>query len=93
MELKDFTQLKELMKTGKINFTYVKTNGDVRNATGTLDLKYIDERGGTPNGTGYEVPENVLRYWDVNSDGWRSCRINLIQSFELPDDEQQKLNF
>lgn len=89
----NFDRLKELMRTAVIDFSYRKVNGEIRNARGTLDTKYIDERGGTPNGTGGEPPTDILRYWDTNSDGWRSCKINNIISFTEPDAEQGKIEF
>lgn len=93
METVDVSVLKELMKTNVIEFTYVKVNGDIRNAHGTLDANYIRERGGEPDGKrNFKTPDNQFRYWDVNSDGWRSCRSNYIQSYKEPDAIQSKLD-
>lgn len=88
-----FEEFKQYLKTGIIDFTYRKVNGEIRNARGTTDMKYIEERGGAPNGTGYDAPSYILRYWDVNSEGWRSCKIDNIESFIKPDATQKEIGF
>lgn len=86
-------ELKKLMKTNKISFTYKKINGEVRQALGTLDLEYIRSKGGEPKGSLSNMPDDVLRYWDVNSDGWRSCRHENIESYVTPDASQKEIDF
>lgn len=88
-----FEKLKNSMKMGIISFTYKKLNGEMRDAKGTLNMKYIEERGGLPNGNGIDGPSDILRYWDVNSDGWRSCKINNIISYTEPNAEQKTVEF
>lgn len=67
-------KLRECMTYSIVRFSYKKTNGEVRDAMGTLNSKLIEERGGSlPNGTG-KAPTDTFPYWDVNSEGWRSFR-------------------
>ena len=70
----DLEQLRECMQHSVVRFSYKKTNGEVRDALGTLNVKEIEDRGGNlPKGTG-ETPTDTFPYWDVNSGGWRSFR-------------------
>lgn len=64
--------LLETMKTGIADFTYTKTDGSVRPARGTLSNLYIPEDK-LPAGT-MEYSDNVVRYYDIDSDGWRAFR-------------------
>lgn len=66
--------LRECMQHSVVRFSYKKTNGEVRDALGTLNPATIEEHGGSlPNGTG-KAPTDTFPYWDVNSEGWRSFR-------------------
>ncbi len=87
-----YDEFEKYLKQGIINFTYKKVSGEVRHARGTTNPKYIDEHNGTPNGTGKFESNDVLRYWDVNSEGWRSCKKDRIMSFNTPDSLQQELD-
>lgn len=69
-------KLKECMHHSIVKFSYKKTNGEIRDAMGTLCQKIIEERGGNlPKGTG-EAPIDTFPYWDVNSEGWRSFKVS-----------------
>lgn len=61
------------MRAGVVSFAYEKTDGTLRRAKGTLrDVSALVK------GTGKETPATV-RYYDVESAGFRSFRIeNLI---------------
>ena len=75
----DSTKLKELMSDGIVEFSYEKLNGDLRDASGTLNAAYIQDHNGTPKGTSqYDIPEDTLRYFDTVSNGWRTCKIDRI---------------
>lgn len=58
---------------GVVKFKYKKIDGNLRETTGTRDVPY--SKMGNPRPVNY----GVLTYFDIESDGWRSCRIsNLI---------------
>jgi uncharacterized protein YgiM (DUF1202 family) len=64
-------ELKKKLHEGAVEFSYKKKNGDIRDAVGTLNSEvYGDEN--KPKGTGYEADESQIRYYDLNSEGWRS---------------------
>lgn len=64
-------QLKEKLRNGEVKFTYKKKNGEGRTARGTLNKEIYGEAN-EPKGTAKSVPENQVRYFDLDSNGWRS---------------------
>ena len=62
---------KNALHKGIVEFEYKKKNGETRTAHGTLNIELMGEEN-TPKGTGYEVPDNIIRYYDIDSNGWRS---------------------
>lgn len=68
-------ELKEALKSGIVEFTYTKVNGDERKAKGTLRSDILDEKS-TSNGSSgtRKQPDGVICYYDLNSEGWRSFR-------------------
>lgn len=66
-------ELKERLKNGIVEFTYTKKDGSTRTAKGTTQQNIITENGGNlPKGTSMEISDSVTRYYDLNSNGWRS---------------------
>lgn len=72
--------LKERLKNGVVEFTYTKKDGSTRTARGTTQHDVITEDGGNlPTGKYIELSDEVTRYYDLNSNGWRSfTNANLI---------------
>ena len=71
-QIKDF---KKSLHEGIVKFKYIKVNGEERIARGTLHETVIVEDGGSmPNGT-MNVSDDTIRYYDLNSNGWRSFRV------------------
>ena len=72
-------ELKKKLHDGVVEFSYRKKDGSIRTARGTLNGGYIPEEH-LPKGDGYVSPDNVQRYYDLNSEGWRSFLIeNLVE--------------
>lgn len=70
---------KKALQEGKVEFKYTKKNGDERKAIGTLNVQVMGEEN-SPKGTGYEITDTNIRYYDLNSEGWRSFVVdNLIE--------------
>lgn len=63
--------LKEKMRSGEVTFTYLKKDGSERTARGTLNADIMGVEN-VPKGTGDVYNDNVTRYFDLNSNGWRS---------------------
>ena len=70
-------KFKNALHKGIVEFEYKKKNGETRTAHGTLNIDIMGEEN-TPKGTGYEVSDDVIRYYDTDSKGWRSF---IIENF------------
>ena len=81
MEKKEvnINEFKKALHNGVVEFKYKKKNGEERTARGTLNIEVMGEEN-TPKGTGYEITDSNIRYYDLNSEGWRSfIAENLIE--------------
>ena len=67
-------QLKEMLRTGLVQFAFVKKDGTLRTAMGTTNLTHIpaDQH---PQGV-REASPKVVTFWDLLSGEWRSVSIN-----------------
>lgn len=71
-EIKDF---KKKLHEGIVEFKYTKVNGEERIARGTLyETAIVEDGGNMPKGT-ISVSNDSIRYYDLNSNGWRSFRV------------------
>jgi len=70
---------KNALHAGAVEFKYRKKNGEIREARGTLNIDVMGEDN-APKGTGYDITDTNIRYYDLNSKGWRSFIVeNLIE--------------
>lgn len=78
-------QLTEQLRNSIVKFQYQKTNGEFRDATGTLNMDNIPEEM-HPANANYKKNDDVLKYFDVDKQSWRSFRkdslINIYYSME-----------
>lgn len=74
-------ELKAKMREGEVKFKYTKKNGEIREALGTLNSDVYGKEN-EPIGKGYKAPENQIRYYDLNSNDWRSFLIDNLISYE-----------
>lgn len=79
MEEINIEDFKNELKNRIVEFKYSKKNGDIRIARGTLNVDIMGNDN-IPKGTGYDIKDNNIRYYDLNSNGWRSFLLeNLIE--------------
>ena len=81
MEKKEvnINEFKKALHDGKVEFKYTKKNGEERTALGTLNIDVMGSEN-APKGTNYEITDSNIRYYDLNSEGWRSFIVdNLIE--------------
>lgn len=73
METKEvnINEFKKALHKGVVEFKYKKKNGEIRSAKGTLNIEVMGEDN-APKGTGYDIVDDNIRYYDLNSEGWRS---------------------
>lgn len=76
MNIKEF---KESLRNGVVEFSYEKKDGTIREAKGTLNSEVYGKEH-EPKGTGFEVPENIIKYYDLDKEGWRSFDFNKLIS-------------
>ena len=74
-------ELKNELRKREVRFKYQKKDGSTRDAIGTLNSKIYGKEN-EPTGNGKVVPENQVRYYDLNSEGWRSFLSENLISFE-----------
>ena len=66
-------KLQAKMALGVVNFKFRKVDGSIREAVGTLTVKYESK------GTGKLVPMDSMMYFDTEANGFRSFKVcNLI---------------
>jgi hypothetical protein len=58
-----------LASNATFTFSFVKQNGDLRQATGTTNNTLIPKESRTK---GSNITENSVRYFDLNKSQWRS---------------------
>ena len=68
MDIKTF---KEALHNGVVEFSYEKKDGTIREARGTLNSEVYGSEN-EPKGTGKKGPENIIKYFDLDKEGWRS---------------------
>ena len=77
-------EIKDQLHTGVVEFTFIKSDGSIRTAQGTLHEKILNEKLGGKSSTKTSSPK-VQVFWDLEKDAFRSFTIgtekNLI-SFE-----------
>lgn len=86
-------QLKSELEKHVVNFTYTKKDGTERQATGTLNPKFIEA---AEKAAGHEPKdkaedsvkkrkknEKIFAYYDVDKQSWRSFNIDNLVSFEI----------
>lgn len=74
--------LESKMMENAVKFSYTKKDGSLREAVGTLDRSKMDLGDGTlwePVGKGLPEKPEFVRYWDLQSMGWRQFNVaNLV---------------
>ena len=76
----DSETLRAMLRTGIVEFAFVKLDGSLRIVRGTLNMNHIPASA-HPTGTG-NPSARALRFYDFNCGGWRSLRIG-VQVFLL----------
>lgn len=79
--------LLEALELDIVTFSFTKTMGSSRIATGTRNLNLIPERF-HPKGTGRASNPAILTFFDWNKQQWRSCRKDSIfGSWEIKNED------
>lgn len=81
METNIAIDLKEALKLGVVKFKYTKRDGSERLAVGTTNIEDIPTES-HPSGSFRNTSDEIIRYYDLTSEGWRSCLKSNIISIE-----------
>lgn len=73
MNTETIENLKSQMRNGVVEFSYTKKDGSTRVAKGTLNFDIMGVENQPKNGIEYNS-DTTTRYFDVNSNGWRSFK-------------------
>ena len=63
------TELKTLLNTGSVKFYFRKVGGELRIASGTLDLDRVPQKDQPKGG---KAPSGTTTYYDLEKGAWRS---------------------
>ncbi len=66
-------QLLEKLRNGIVTFKFLKVDGTIREAVGSLNLDYIGIEN-KPKGGGKPKPENIQVFFDMEKMQWRSYK-------------------
>jgi len=72
------TKFKNALHKRIVEFKYSKKNGEIMTAHGTLNIDLMSKENAPKGGDTKTGPDNQIRYYDTDSNGWRSF---LIENF------------
>lgn len=62
-----------------VEFVYTKVNGEKRTAHGTLKHSVLEAKNAMPTGNKPYLCDDVLRYYDLDKEAWRSAKKDAIE--------------
>lgn len=87
------SELLEILHNNVANITFTKVNGDVRVLKGTLLDQFLPQKEVAPDGVESETivetqtrkatNDNVVVVFDIESDGYRSFRVDSVTAVEI----------
>ena len=86
-------ELLDVLHNNVVNITFTKVNGDVRVLKGTLLDQFLPQKEVAPDGVESETivetqtrkatNDNVVVVFDIESDGYRSFRVDSVTAVEI----------
>ena len=78
-------EMMQALQNGLSEVTFNKINGDVRVMTCTLDdtiipADFLPKTSAMLDAV--EVPQTIIKTYDVNAEGWRSFRVENVTNFK-----------
>lgn len=68
----DLTEFSNMLHEGIVDFEFIKKDGTVRSAKGTLLAEYLPAPKADSDGTSRKTSENVMVYFDMEKKAFRS---------------------
>lgn len=72
------------LKQGKVNFTFKKADGELREANGTLIQRFVptEKQKWDSNPNPPESNSDNVVYWDIDKNAWRSFKISKLEDYK-----------
>jgi len=77
------SELAEMLRSNKLVVSFIKKDGSGRIMTCTLQESYLPV---LQNAEAREENPEVLAVWDIDNNGWRSFRLESINSVRIVND-------
>lgn len=68
----DLTEFSKMLREGIVDFEFIKKDGSVRSAKGTLVAEHLPAPKADSDGTSRKTNENVMVYFDMEKKSFRS---------------------
>lgn len=68
----DLTEFGKMLREGIVEFEFIKKDGSVRSAKGTLVAEHLPAPKADSDGTSRKASENVMVYFDMEKQSFRS---------------------
>lgn len=68
----DLTEFGKMLREGIVEFEFIKKDGSVRSAKGTLVAEHLPAQKADSDGTSRKPNENVMVYFDMEKQSFRS---------------------
>lgn len=76
-------EFKKMLHTSELSFSFTKKDGSIREARGTTNEEFLERENlykFSENSNSNKQSEHVVKYFDLDSNGWRSFIFeNLIE--------------
>ena len=69
------------LSKGNCTVTFTKANGDIREMVCTLNSNFIPTEA-LPKNPSAEYTEDIIKVYDIIAAGWRSFRVDSVQTFK-----------
>lgn len=74
--------LKYILDVKKVDFAFIKSNGEYRKAYGTRNLKFVPEEFHPVSNNSKSENENNIKFFDLEKNSWRSFSSDKVIYYE-----------
>ena len=78
----DASDVRSILKENIVEVVFEKRDGSTRTMFCTLIPEFLPSKGEEILTQASEPSDNIITCWDLESDGWRSFRLDTVKSLE-----------
>lgn len=78
----DIKEFKSKLSNFVVKFSFTKKDGTIREAIGTTNASLIPEQPTKETSRTYKSNPSIIKYYDIDKEGWRSFNESNFISFE-----------